>query len=678
MPAAAFYNGTVAYDLNGFYLFKRYNDHETTSGIDYKYYAINEDGTLTEPKTKYYATNAEYCSSGFTTVYDNGGYVEDRYADGDFRYADGVIPETEDQRTFVDANGISHFYPIWPDDYLYFGQALTYGYDASRAHQDIPSHINQSGNRLQTDATSNRVYRAPAYFQSKEMDMAHFNPNAFFAQTKNGDASVVAYKNMTAIDFTGGNGDVSGGYKKGLNNKVFYAPLLDDDGLIGFRNVDLTQNLLVYTGTVSPASAATDAVVSGYLPDVAYSETHATYRTVAIASTNGVKGHQIVWDGSAYTATKDHLLVDKQDFNCPISYIFAEGNRMWYQRMPDLFVDLNKGWETVSLPFTAELVSTQDKGEITHFYSGSRTIEGSNAKIGHEYWLREYKGINTASSGLPDGVISATFNYPDAAGNDKQVDNTFLWDYYYSKNTQLDANTDTYQTYYEEARNLPQYPLLATAKPYIIGFPGKTYYEFDLSGDWTAENTAPTAPAKLDKQVISFVSEPEITIEVSDDELTASPINGYKFMPNYMSKKVEGYLMNAEGGSFDVTPEGGAMTIPFRPYFIAASTNSAKGRKAIEHIVFDQEDSAFTFEDNNNPRKEEVGGELTFFVKKQLIGVTSSLQKATDVAIFNTSGLTIASFTIQPNETIETPLPTSGVYIIRAAGGKYNKKISVK
>ena len=256
--------------------------------------------------------------------------------------------------------------------------------------------------------------------------------------------------------------------------------------------------------------------------------------------------------------------------------------------------------------------------------------------------------------------------------------NTFLWDYYYSKNGQKDAHEDIYQTYYEEARNLPQYPLLATAKPYIIGFPGKTYYEFDLSGDWTAENTAPTAPAKLDKQVISFVSEPEITIKVSDDEPKASHVNGYKFMPNYMSKKVEGYLMNAEGSSFDVTPEGGAMTIPFRPYFIAASTNSAKGRKAIEHIVFDQEDSAFTFEDNNNPRKEEVGGELTFYVKKQLIGVTSSLQKATDVAIFNTSGLTIASFTIQPNETIETPLPTSGVYIIRAAGGKYNKKISVK
>jgi len=675
MPANAFYNGEVTYDLNGFYLFKRYNDHETASGIDYKYYAINEDGTLTEPKTKYYATNAEYCSSGFTTVYDNGGYVEDRYADGDFRYADGVIPETEDQRTFVDANGISHFYPIWPDDYLYFGQTLTYGYEASRAHQEIPSHINRSGNRLQTDATSNRVYRAPAYFQSKEMSMAHFNPKATFAQTKNGDANVVAYKNMTAIDFTGGNGDVSGGYKKGLNNKVFYAPLLDDDGLIGFRNVDLTQNLLVYTGTVSPASAATDAVVSGYLPDVAYSETDATYRTVAIASTNGVKGHQIVLDGSAYTATKDHLLVDKQDFNCPISYTFASGKRMWYQRTPDLFVDLDKGWEAVSLPFTAELVTTQQKGEITHFYSGSRTIDGSEAKIGHEYWLREYIGEKDGTT-VTNGIFTAAFNYPDAAGSDKQVDNTFLWDYYYSLNGRLDANTDTYQTYYQTGRNLASYPLLATAKPYIIGFPGKTYYEFDLSGEWTAKNTAATAPAQLSKQAISFVSEPGITIAVSDNELNAVSANSYNFMPNYMSKKVDGYLMNATGSSFDKTPDGGLATVPFRPYFVAApAQNGAPRRAAAESIVFDRTDSSFAIGDDPS---DELAGELTFSTKPRKLITTSSLRQPADVRIYNVSGVAISTFTIQPGETIETDITVSGVYIIRAANGRYMKKLALK
>ena len=550
---------------------------------------------------------------------------------------------------------------------------MTYGYDASRAHQDIPSHINQSGNRLQTDATSNRVYRAPAYFQSREMDMAHFNPNAFFAQTKNGDANVVAYKNMTAIDFTGGNGDISGGYKKGLNNKVFYAPLLDDDGLIGFRNVDLTQNLLVYTGTVSPASAATDAVVSGYLPDVAYSETDATYRTVAIASTNGVKGHQIVLDGSAYTATKDHLLVDKQDFNCPISYQFASGKRMWYQRMPDLYVDLAKGWEAVSLPFTAELVTTQQKGEITHFYSGSRSIDENDTKIGHEYWLREYKGGALDTNDAT--VFKTTFNYPKKDGDTKNVGNTFLWDYYYSKNSQQDANTDIYQTYYQEARELLQYPLLATAKPYIIGFPGKTYYEFDLSGEWTAKNTATTAPAQLSKQAISFVSVPNITIGVSDDELEAVSQDNYSFVPNYMSQKVDGYLMNGEGNSFDKTPDGGLATVPFRPYFVAAPANGAPRRAAAESIVFDRTDSSFAIGDDPS---DELAGELRFSVKPRKLVTSSTLRKSADVQIYSTSGVVISSFTIQPGETVETDINTSGVYIVRAANGRYTKKLTLK
>ena len=676
MSENAFYNGTVTYDLNEFYLAKRYNDHVVPSSGDgvYEYaYYKDVEGTL----TRFDGTEGHQ-KGKYDTEFSPYHYVEDRYADGDYRYADGVIPETEDVRTFVDANGISHFYPIWPDDYLYFGQTLTYGYDASRAHQDIPSHINQSGNRLQTDATSNRVYRAPAYFQSKEMDMAHFNPNAFFAQTKNGDASVVAYKNMTAIDFTGGNGDVSGGYKKGLNNKVFYAPLLDDDGLIGFRNVDLTQNLLVYTGTVSPASAATDAVVSGYLPDVAYSETNATYRTVAIASTNGVKGHQIVWNGSDYTSTKDHLLVDKQDFNCPISYQFADGKRMWYQRMPDLYVDLTKGWETVSLPFTAELVTTQQKGEITHFYSGSITADGSEdgAKIGHEYWLREYDGQMAGTNPHTDGFFTAAFNYPDAAGETKIVGNTFLWDYYYSKNEQKDANTDTYQTYYQTGRTLEQYPLLATAKPYIIGFPGKTYYEFDLSGEFIARNTAETAPEQLTKQSISFVSDAGIIIGVSDDELATKSVteDGYKFMPNYMSKKEEGFLMNATGSSFNVTPDGGLATVPFRPYFVAATSGS---RQAASQILFDSADSFFAIGDND-PSKEEITGELVFFTKHHQIGVTSSLREAADVHIYNMSGHVITSFTVLPGETVERDVPISAVYIVRAANGRYTKKIAVK
>ena len=580
MPELAFYNGTVAYDLNGFYLFKRYNDHIAPSGspVAYKYYTINkEDGTLTAPQTQHYGSNAEYCSSG-VGVYLNGGYVEDRFADGDYRYADGTIPENNDQRMWTDTNDKTYFYPIWPDDYIYFGQMLTYGWNDQRLHQEVPSHIVKNSGRLSTTDESNRVYRAPAYYQSSTMGVAHFNPAvnlvAYSKPVNQFDKNLrAAYPNMTAIDFAGHNdtewtiGRVPSGSPAGVDK--FYQPLLDDDGLQSITNRDETPNILVYA-PAEGVNKKTYDVLTAYFTEPAYDDydadsytDHPEYRRVAAAPTWTVFGHLVKDD---LKATSDHLLVDKKDFNCPISYTFDSGKRMWYQRVPDHFVSLNTGWSTVSLPFTAELVSTQDKGEITHFYSGSRTADDSDdgVKIGHEYWLREYKGIGTPPSGSPAGVLTATFNFPDATGATKTVGNTFLWDYYYNAtagHNHQDANTDTYQTYYQTSRTLTQYPLLATAQPYIVGFPGKTYYEFDLSGEWTAKNTASPAPAQLAKQTISFVSEPGIAIAVSDGEMSATAVDGYSFVPNYMSKKVDGYLMNATGNSFDVTPAGGAATV---------------------------------------------------------------------------------------------------------------------
>ena len=589
------------------------------------------------------------------------------------------------------------FAPVWPDDYIYFGQTLTYGYDPDRDHEEQPAHIMRSASLLAKGEQSNRVYRAPAYFGSKTMDVAHFNPMAYLVtHTKPKTASDTnlkpAYPGMTAVDFAGHN---DANWNRGTVGGKFYSPLLDDAGLTGINTNGQTSNMLVY----APAEASTDGYANKQTYDVltdhfshepvyanydetSYSDSHSEYKRVASAidQWGTVIGHLVQSD---LTAANDHLLVDKEDFNCPISYTFAGGKRMWYQRMPDLYVDLAKGWETVSLPFTADLVTTPDKGEITHFYSGSTTISGKNlngkdeeTKIGHEYWLREYKGINTASSGLPAGVISATFNYPDSAGATKTVGNKFLWDYYYSLNGRLDANTDTYQTYYQEARELLQYPLLATAEPYIIGFPGKTYYEFDLSGEWTAKNTAATAPAQLAKQVISFVSNPGITIRVSDDELNAVTADNYSFMPNYMSKKVEGYLMNAMGSSFDKTPDGGLATVPFRPYFVAVpAQNGAPRRAAAESIVFDRTDSSFAIGDDPS---DELTGELRFSVKPRKLVTSSTLRKPADVQVYSTSGVVISSFIIQPGETVETDINTSGVYIVRAANGRYTKKLTLK
>lgn len=326
-------------------------------------------------------------------------------------------------------------------------------------------------------------------------------------------------------------------------------------------------------------------------------------------------------------------------------------------------------------PFSAELVTTQQKGEITHFYSGSRSVDGET-KVGHEYWLREFKGRKTDETGTD--LFTALFNYPEAADEGKTVTNTFLWDYYYRKNVQKDLNADTYQTYYSEQRNLAAYPLLTNGKPYIIGFPGTTYYEFDLSGGFIPQHTAPETPARLDQQVITFASAENTTIGVSDDEMTGVAHDGYSFVPNYLSKLIavgEGYLMNAEGNQFakttTLTP-----AVPFRPYFKKVETSGS--RQAVRAILFDGEGSSFAIGDDRDPSEEEIGGGLQFFTKRRVIGVTSTLREAADVRIYSTTGNTIAAFTVQPGETIERDIPIAGVYIIRADKGRITKKIAVK
>ena len=689
MPQAAFYNGTVAYDLNGFYLYKRYNNTKTGAGQPHTFYTINTDGTLSEPTTmNYVENNAIYCSSGIADIYrtgavDYGGYVEQRYGDGDFRYADGVIPENEDERTLVDADGISHFYPIWPDDYFYFGQMLTYNWNNQRPHEDVPSHIVKNNGRLSNTDESNRVFRAPAYYQSKVMNVAHFNPVVNLVayskpKTANDKDLKAAYPNMTAIDFAGHNdsnwtlGRESGGSTAGTD--LFYRPLLDENGLKSITNRDETPNLLVYAPS-EEINKKTYDVLTGYFTEPAYSDYYDEnddYRRVSAAPTWIVFGHLVQ---SNLKATSDQLLVDKKDFNCPLSYTFDTGKRMWHQRIPDNYVSLTKGWSTISLPFTAELVSTQDKGEITHFYSGSPSVEENGTKVGHEYWLSAYNGQKANTNPETDGFFTAAFNYPTSGDfEDKQVDNTFLWDYYYSKNVQKDANTDFYQTRYQQGRTMTGYQLLSAAQPYMIGFPSKTFYEFDLSGEFVAKNTATTAPAQLDKQTISFVSVPGITIGVSDDETSTSAIDGYKFMPNYMSKKVVGYLMNQDGNSFNITPDGGSASVPFRPYFVADPSSGVK--EMTRSIAFD---TSIAFGEDKDPSGDDFGeGNLVFTIHNRTLCVTSTLKNEADVHVYSVSGLLITTFTIQPGETVNTNIPVAGVYIIRAANGRIQKKIAIK
>jgi len=696
MPEEAFYNGEVAYDLNNFYLYKRYCDKQVHSGANhYNYYTLDGDGNPVLQGPGYYASNPSECSSGFDNEFR---YVEDRFADGDFRYAGGTIPTEANERTHVDPEDPTkeYFFPIWPDDYLFFGQKLTYGHSATHAHDDTPVAIARFNGRLSKNPDANRVYRAPAYYRSKTMDVAHFNPQAYLA-SKSEDGTKEAHPDMTAIDFAGHNDthdestNVAKPYLLGMQDGHFYPPLLDDDGLQSIVNVDETQNLLVYApaeyAESDYANKATYDVLTAYFVDPAYSDYYEddAYRRVAnaIPACASIYGHLIQSDR---VATCDHLLVDKQEFNAPLPYDFGSGYRMWYQRLPEdqEYVDFTKGWQNISVPFTAELVTTNDKGEITHFYGNSeKSKNGTESKIGHEYWLREFDGIQVDGS-----EARAAFLYPTASGDDKVFTNTFLWDYYYNHNTvipnQQDANRDTYQTYYQSSHTHRYYSPLTAGKPYLIGFPGETYYEFDLSGKFEAKNTV-AAIDKLGKQTITFASAAGAHINVSDDETLTSPVSKteggktftFAFKPSYLKQDLTttDYALNAAGNAFaHVTADGGtgvpggATVLPFRPYFTATATGAGVKRQLPSRILFVGE---YGMQDEQEPESV-LNGNLEIYAEGRNIVAKSHLTEATTVRIITLNGITVANFVLEPGQTVETPVQAHGAYIVN------KKKLYVK
>lgn len=679
----AFYNGNVTYELNGFYL-KEHN-RKVANG-DLTGSAYETEGNLT----------------GLTP-----NYVEDRYGDGDFVYAGGeLLPQDEDVRygkkTVHDDEEnedieIDYWYAQYPEDYIFFGQSLSYGH-GDVTHQDLPGRIGV------VDSESNRVYRAPAYFQNATASKAYYNDHAVFA-AQSADGSHDVYPHMTAIDFTGYTSDGTP------------STILDHAPLKSFLNADLTQNLLVYAG------ASDKSVIRTYLDskEPIYEETTAAgstgdYRRVAVVPAvsikttertikgyNDIKGHAVYLnDGGEYQAESDHFLVDRQEFFAPIEYSFISvptpsdpesqrATRMWYQRQPDNYVVINEGWEVVSLPFTAELVTTQDKGEITHFYNEEGRATLADSKKSHEYWLREYGQAVTPTAAAD--ILVAVFNYPDHVPSDPQskneFTNTFLWDYYYSKEgsgsservPQLDENQDTYWEFYQSSRSYEGYPFLKAGTPYLIGFPGKKYYEFDLSGVFEAKpkHSLDSIP-KLDPQVITFASEANGTIPVSSEKAVVGEGtgDGYNFVPCLVETEHEAnndYVLNAAGSSFDKITSSGeltVLTVPFRPFFTSTSRYNSRTRS----LLFGYGDKEETHE--AEPREADEPGQLIIRSGQHRIIVSSSLSESTTVRIVNVSGITLHTFDIAPGETIEKFIPNQGVYIVQTVNGHYTKKLAVK
>ena len=718
-PDAAFINGEVAYNLNSFYLAQRYSDNSGTGTTGNAYWKLEDAGV--EGKTP---TSVKYPTG-------TNKYVESRYENVDFLYADGIIPDVGAVNIrYNTTNG--KYYPIYPDDYIFFGQNLTYGLvTGGGAHDEHPTAVlkykateeNKNSNHLLIPGkTGTRVYRAPGYYRSSDMEQVFFNPDAAFKDkyTPRADGifgssaqTIDIHNRLTAIDFTGYHD--RGAWSDGTSQDNYFRHVLDYNGLSSFTTSGVTRNLLVYANNVGGDYATTMQVLQNALQqyEPVYSESYSNDKYKKVISkidNNDVKGHLVAqveeWtQANPYKSSSDHFLVDKQDFNAPIPYKFNDDKRMWYQRMPDNYVGELKnsdgtynrqaGWEGISIPFEAELVTTNDKGEITHFYSGSEESKNdTHTKIGHEYWLRHYTDLSAEADA--NGVRTATMRYPDAITNgpDKEVTNTFLWDYYYNETVSPhheDQNNDTYQTYYNSTRTYDEYPRLTNGTPYIIGFPGERYYEFDLSGKFQAETTADPDPAKLEAQTISFVSAPGITIDVSDKEKAGESEviteEGkkitYTFKPSYLNEEFEVgkavYTLNSQGSSYDKVPETGedkTKVAAFRPYFEVTSATAA--RPVTRSIVFSNDDSQLKgVEEKGDPNSEDPG-RLSIYAKKHKIIVESALTRDVDIRIVNAAGITVTTFNIEPGETIETRINNAGVYIVQSADGRYTKKLAVR
>lgn len=643
-PAESFYNGEVSFNLNGFYLNKRYYDN-TGLSEGRQYYYLAPEGATTDTLAAYYPATPD-------ARFGDVGYVERRYADGDFRYAEGTIPTWADQHEVILEEDSTAYVPFWPDDYLFFGQDLTYGYDNNRPHDALPTIY----------STGNRVLRAPAYYGDSVMSSIYFNADAWLA-AKSSDGTRNAYPGLTAIDLHGHN-DLPGGYVIGQAGNKFYGPLLDTMAVTSIATPGQTRNLVVYapTGNAGGKSVngTTLSTLNAYFQEPAYNSYYSSQNRnvdeVTAEDINLIHGHLVSY---ALKAMNDHLLVDREDFNAPIAYSYIKsngsttGNRMWYQRKPDLYMESsNGGWETVSLPFTAELVSTQQKGEITHFYQGSA--------VGHEYWLREFSEVNDQDTILFRSLTAAS------TGSGKTAGNTFLWDYYYSHqmgdNAGRDANEDEYQLYYKTSRTYADYPYYAAGTPYLIGWPGNRYYEFDLSGAFKARNTAPQAPAQLEPQVITFASETGISIEVTDQEYTDGKMTAgnHSYVPTYQAKPVtDAYIMDANGTSFELKAD--TVTVPFRPYFTTSATGGSHAplratRAGTLHIGYTGQ--------TDQLEETVVNRSLYIYPGSMSICVESTLDAPAQITVTNVAGKTLGRFTIQPGTRLTIPVNSRGVYIV--------------
>ena len=402
------------------------------------------------------------------------------------------------------------------NDYIFFGQGLQV------VPEDHPSAIVSHDVRDMT----NRVWRASGFYRTKVDQGFHFN-----ASSDHEIGTYVSDARTTAIDFTGkrdaeNSGSIpSSGMLDLDTQKVFYAPSLDrPTGYTSFNVADgVTHNLLVYTedesGDHQIGHLVGESIALGYDDNTDESK---------------IRGHQVIGTpATSYVASSLHL-VDKEDFNAPIQFT---ATKAWYERDPEAetgYVEQSgRAWSSVALPYMVESATLSDgitryrdaagngadgtQTSITFFYGVDNTKAENPHILNHEFWLRSLTAVNTVS-----GEKRATFKRP-ANGID-------------GKDQRGDAGPHGFAAY----------------KPFIVSFPGEQFYEFNMEG-----------------QTITFGAD-DATITVTDDATTYDEHDGYKHYSAFLNNDGEGVYaidVNGAGDRF----EAGKAVYPFRSYLTKGS-----------------------------------------------------------------------------------------------------------
>ena len=638
-----FLNGAVSYNLNGFYLQKRSNP---TAGDAYR---VNSAGNALEKMAS-------------ASSVDN--YVERTIAEGDFRFAKGVVTNTSDVRLDKD-NG--KYYPIYPDDFIFFGQTLSFGGVQGKDQDGVPERVakaertfvevsdhDQISHKVNlidfTPTVDNRVFRAPGYYLHDDGSLSqratYFNKEASFIDSiywivDNYDID----NNLTAIDFTG---------KNDVNS------LLDYEGLNSIYTNGITRNLLIY----ADPSKIYYSVLRNAMNEPSMNE-DVTYHNIEIVNESAYPLFHLVdkQPNGSYVATSDHFLVDKQSFAAPISYTFgSDGSSdcyMWYQRKPSTYAEGSgyEAWEGLVLPFTADLVTTQDKGAITHFYNDDA--------LGHEYWLRGFTGVDDSKATFvrPNSDTGESGYDSRSIVVDQSVSNTYLWDYYYSHNSRSDDNGDTYQQYYSSDRDYDDYVLTTENVPYITAFPGEKYMEFDMSGKFEPQNTSSPAPSKIDAQTVTYVSRAGQQIDVYNPNNLLTSVGNYKYYGTFTNVlSLSGgtfYGIDAAGHGFASSTNAAELAVPFRTYMKYQTASPAPTKGALDYIEIGQNAD---YDAEKDIPLGETG--LEIYSKNGVIHIISSLEEEVSVSIYTSAGQLIRTVNVSPGAHATVRVSAHGVYLV--------------